>query len=301
MNIRRLEILLLLVCLGNSRLTCADELSSIVQDGAKLQLKVDGCKFTEGPAADEAGNVYFTDQPNDRIIRVGVDGTVSDFLKPAGRSNGMFFSPEGKLIACADDKNEMWEIDTATGMHKVLFSAHGGSNLNGPNDVWVHPSGVMFFTDPFYKRPWWEHNDAPQKVQALYRVDKERREIARQTETFKQPNGIVGDAERALLFVADIGDQKTYSYPILADGTLGKRSLFCEEGSDGMTLDDAGNLYLTGKLGVTVFAADGKRLGVIAVPKGWTANVCFGGKDHRTLFITASDSLFTLEMKTRGL
>jgi gluconolactonase len=301
MKIYRTLICLSFAAICTPPIAFADDLSSIVQDGAKLQLKVDGCKFTEGPAADEAGNVYFTDQPNDRIIRVDVEGTVADFLKPAGRSNGMFFAPDGKLIACADEKHEMWEIDTATGTHKTLFSAYENSQLNGPNDVWVHPSGVMFFTDPFYKRPWWKQNDAPQKVQALYRVDEDRREIVRQEEPFKQPNGIVGDAKRGLLFVADIGDQKTYSYPVLEDGTLGKRTLFCEEGSDGMTLDDTGNLYLTGKQGVTVFAADGKRLGVIAVPEGWTANVCFGGKEHRTLFITASDSLYTIEMKTRGL
>lgn len=279
----------------------ANDLASIVAEGAQLQLKVSDCKFTEGPAADREGNVYFTDQPNDRIIRVSVGGEVADFMKPAGRSNGMFFSPDGKLIACADDKNEMWEIDTKTGSHTTIFSTHEGSKLNGPNDVWVHPSGVMFFTDPFYKRPWWKHNDAPQNIQALYRVSEDRQVIERQEEGFKQPNGIVGDAKRALLFVADIGDQKTYSYPILPDATLGKRKLFCEEGSDGMTLDDAGNLYLTGRAGVTVFAADGERLGVIAVPEAWTANVCFGGKEHRTLFITASDSLYTLEMKTRGL
>lgn len=279
----------------------ADDLSKIVKPGATLKLVFSDGKFTEGPAADRDGNVYFTDQPNDRIVKIGIDGKVSDFMKPAGRSNGMFFAPDGKLIACADEKNEMWSIDVADGSHEVLFDKYDGERLNGPNDVWVHPSGVMFFTDPFYKRPWWSHNDRPQDVMAIYRVNEDRSQIVRQDEPFKQPNGIVGDAKRSLLFVADIGDGKTYSYPIDESGNLGKRKLFCEEGSDGMTLDDAGNLYLTGKAGVTVFSADGERVGVIAVPKGWTANVCFGGKDHRTLFITASDSVYTIEMQTRGI
>jgi len=278
----------------------AADVSSVVADGAKLQLVVDDCKFTEGPAADKAGNVYFTDQPNDRIIRIGIDGTVADFMKPAGRSNGMFFAPDGKLIACADEQNQMWSIDVTDGSKTLLFDKYDDQRLNGPNDVWVHPSGILFFTDPFYKRPWWNHDKQPQDVQALYRVSKDGSTITGQSESFKQPNGIVGDAKRGVLFVADIGDKKTYVYPIESDGTLGKRTLFCEEGSDGMTLDDAGNLYLTGK-GVSVYQADGTKLGVIEVPENWTANVCFGGKNHKTLFITASDSVYTLEMVTRGI
>ncbi len=279
----------------------AADLSAVIADGATLQLVVADCKFTEGPAADADGNVYFTDQPNNRIVRVGVDGGIADFLKPSGRSNGMFFAPGGKLIACADEQNQMWEIDVTDGSHKVLFGMYSDVRLNGPNDVWVHPSGVMYFTDPFYKRQWWEHSAAPQEVQALYRVAKDGATIEREREPFKQPNGIVGDAKRGLLFVADIGDKKTYSYPIEADGTLGMRTLFCNEGSDGMTLDNAGNLYLTGKLGVSVFQADGTKMGVIEVAKNWTANVCFGGADHQTLFITASDSVYSIAMKTRGI
>jgi len=278
----------------------AQDMSAVVADGAKLELVADGCKFTEGPAADSAGNVYFTDQPNDRIVRIATDGVVADFMKPAGRSNGMFFANDGKLIACADDKNEMWSIDIQDKTHTILFDDHDGKMLNGPNDVWVHPSGVMFFTDPFYKRPWWTHDQSPQDVQALYRVAGDGA-ITRQTEPFEQPNGIVGDAKRGLLYVADIGDKKTYQYPILGDGTLGQRMLFCEEGSDGMTLDDAGNLYLTGKQGVTVYTGEAEKIGVIEVPENWTANVCFGGTDHKTLFVTASDSVYSIAMKTRGI
>mgnify|MGYP000446850213 FL=1 len=102
-----------------------------------------------------------------------------------------------------------------------------------------------------------------------------------------------------LLFVADIGAHKTYQYEIGKDGALGNRRLFCEMGSDGMTRDSAGNLYLTGK-GVTVFDKDGKKLGDIPVNESWTANVCFGGPAMKTLFITAMDSLYTLEMSVPG-
>ncbi len=277
------------------------EMPPVVAQEATLQLVVDDCKFTEGPASDAEGNVYFTDQPNDRIVRIGIDGSVGDFLQPVGRANGMFFAPDGKLIACADAENEMWEIDVTTGKHTVLFGTYKDNRLNGPNDVWVHRTGTMYFTDPFYKRPWWQHDRQPQSTQSLYAADRDGSNVRLIDERFKKPNGIVGDANRGKLFVADIGDSKTYVYTIADDGTVSDRQLFCEEGSDGMTLDRDGNLYLTGRAGVSVYAPDGKQLGVIAVPRGWTANVCFGGTNHQQLFITAGDSVFTISMKTRGL
>jgi len=266
----------------------------------KVTLVAEGFQFTEGPAVDAQGNVYFTDQPNDRIMKVDTDGAVSEFLKPAGRSNGMFFAPDGKLISCADEKNEMWEI-AADKTHKVLFSTFEEKKLNGPNDVWIDSNSTMYFTDPYYQRKWWEHKTRPQTKQSVYRVDRDGSNVTLVDDTLVQPNGIVGDSMRRLLFVADIGDSKTYQYTISNDGTLVDRKLFCKSGSDGMTIDAVGHLYLTGKKGVTVFDKEGKEVQVIAVPKNWTANVCIGGKDHKTLFITSSDSLYSVRVKHAGL
>ncbi len=273
---------------------------SVTAEGATPKRIVEDCKFTEGPAADAEGNVYFTDQPNDRIIKVDVEGKVSVFMQPAGRSNGMFFAPDGKLIACADEQNQMWEIE-ADGTHRVLFEGFQGKKLNGPNDVWIHPQGWMVFTDPYYQRPWWEHQQMPQDGAHIYIVERDGAMIRRVDSRFKQPNGIVGDAERGLLFVADIGDSKTYVFKMDRSGNLTDRKLFCHEGSDGMTLDREGNLYLTGKAGVTVYDREGQKREVISIPQGWTANVCFGGKDRKTLFVTASDSLYTVAMRVAGL
>jgi len=274
--------------------------ASVLAPGAELVLVVDGCQFTEGPACDQQGNVFFTDQPNDRIVRIGIDGSVADFMKPAGRSNGMFFAPDGKLIACADGNTEMWEIDIASAKHRILFGQFENRRFNGPNDVWVHPSGKLYFTDPFYKRPWWQHADQPQPGRAVYSADRDGSHVRMVDDRFKTPNGIVGDAGRGLLFVADIGDSKTYVYRITPEGDLVDRQLFCEAGSDGMTIDRDGNLYLTGKLGVTVYDRSGKKSEVIAVPRGWTANVCFGGKDKSSLFMTAGDAVFKIETTTQG-
>ena len=266
----------------------------------KVTLVADGYQFTEGPAVDAQGVVFFTDQPNDRILKVDLEGKVTEYMKPAGRSNGMFFAPDGKLIACADEKNEMWEI-AADKSHRVLFSKFEERKLNGPNDVWIDSNSTMYFTDPYYQRKWWEHKTRPQNKQSVYRVDRDGANVTLVDDSLVQPNGIVGDWERRLLFVADIGDSKTYQYTIANDGTLVDRKLFCSSGSDGMTIDDQGNLYLTGKKGVTVFNKNGKEIQIISVPENWTANVCIGGKDRRTLFITASDSLYTVRIKNRGL
>ncbi len=269
--------------------------------GAELKLVAEGYKFTEGPAVDSKGDIYFTDQPNDRILKwAAATNKVETFMQPAGRSNGLYFDRDGKLIACADEKGQLWRIDTETKKVAVLLDNFDKKLFNGPNDVWVDPAGGMYFTDPFYKRDYWQGRDKPdQEKQRVFYLPKGAKAPVIAEDTLVQPNGIIGSPDGKLLFVADLGDKKTYQYEIAKDGTLTKRKLFCEMGSDGMTRDSAGNLYLTGK-GVIVFDKDGKKLGEIPVAKPWTANICFGGPDLKTLFITASDSVFTLEMAVAG-
>lgn len=267
---------------------------------ATVQLVSDQFKFTEGPTVDREGNVYFTDQPNNRIVLWKTDGTMTDFLKPSGRSNGMYFSPDGKLIACADEANQMWEIGS-DGKHRVLFEGFEGKRLNGPNDVWIDPQGTLYFTDPYYQRPWWTHKQSEIKKQSVYKVDRDGSNLTCVDDALVQPNGIIGDASRRILYVADIGDKKTYKYNIGSDGSLLDRQVFCQRGSDGMTLDREGNLYLTGSDGVYVYNPSGEWIQTIKIPENWTANVCLGGEDRRTLFITAMDSIYTVRVKYPGI
>jgi gluconolactonase len=266
--------------------------------GAAVEKLAEGFAFTEGPTADAAGNVFFTDQPNDRILKWSVDGTLSTFLQPAGRSNGMYFDGAGRLIACADEKNELWSI-APDGKATVVWKDHKGKKLNGPNDVWVHPSGSLYFTDPFYKRPWWTHDAPPQGGQHVYWLSRDRKKIRRVADDLEQPNGIIGSPDGKTLYVADIKARKTYAYDIGNSGRLSRKRLHAALGSDGMTLDERGNLYLTGK-GVHVFDPAGREIQVFDVPEDWTANVSFGGADHRTLFITASKGLYAVRLKVRG-
>jgi len=266
--------------------------------GAQVEKLATGFAFTEGPTADADGNVFFTDQPNDRILKWSVDGKLTTFLQPAGRSNGMYFDRAGNLIACADEKNELWSI-AKDGKAAVIWKEYEKKKLNGPNDVWIHPSGSLYFTDPFYKRPWWTHDAPPQGGQHVYRLSADRKKIKRVTTDLEQPNGIIGSPDGKTLYVADIKAGKTYAYDIQKNGTLAGKRLQAALGSDGMTLDEEGNLYLTGK-GVHVFDKAGKEVQVFDVPEDWTANVSFGGADHRTLFITASKGLYAVRLRVKG-
>ncbi|AIE84176.1 SMP-30/gluconolactonase/LRE family protein [Fimbriimonas ginsengisoli] len=275
-------------------------MSGIIEPGATLQQLGTGYSFTEGPAVDKHGNVYFTDQPNDRIMRWDVDGTITEWKKPAGRSNGMTFDHKGNLISCADGGNELWSI-APDGKVTVLVKDFGGKLLNGPNDVWVRPDNGMYFTDPLYVRDYWTRDPAMQQTgRNVYFLSADHKVLRPVDVDMKQPNGLVGTKDGKTLYVSDIDGGKTYRYHIEPDGSLSQKHLFCELGSDGMTLDNEGNLYLTGH-GVTVFDKTGKQIEHIDIKEGWTANITFAGKDRHLLFITASKSVYGLRMRVHGI
>ena len=271
---------------------------SVIAPGAKLEKLAGDLEFAEGPTSDANGNVFFTDQPNDRILEWSADGKLSTFLQPAGRANGMYFDAKGNLIACADEKNELWTITPGKKV-TVLIKDYQGKYLNGPNDVWVAPDGGMYITDPFYKRTWWNHDTMAQDGEQVYYLSPDGKKLARVTNDLKKPNGITGTPDGKKLFVADIGADRTYAYDIQSDGSLTNKTLFCPKGSDGMTIDEKGNIYITGR-GVTVFDKTGKQIEHIDVPEPWSANVSFGGKDHQTLFITACKSLYSIHLIVKG-
>jgi gluconolactonase len=272
----------------------------IIAPDATVQKIQSGFAFTEGPATDRAGNVYFSDQPNDRIVKWSEDGTVSDWMKPCGRSNGMCFDKQGNLLTCADDHNQLWSIapdKTVT----VLVKDLGGKLLNGPNDLWIRPDGGVYLTDPLYARDYWKRDPAVQQPgENVLFLSPDHKVLTQVALDLKKPNGIIGTPDGKILYVADIGAGKTYRYSIEKDGSLSGKMLFCEMGSDGMTIDNRGNVYLTGH-GVTVFDSTGKQIEHIDIHENWTGNITFGGKDRTTLFMTASTSIYSLKMLVHGV
>jgi len=288
---------------ANAATTEESEPNSIIAEGAQVKLVSSDYQFTEGPAVDKDGNIYFTDQPNNKILKWSAeDGKITVFLDKAGRANGMFFDEEGNLYACADEKNELWKIDK-DGNVTVLVKDFEGKLLNGPNDLWMSPSGAIYFTDPFFYRNYWTRSRSTEQAggEQVYYLSPDRKTLKQLTTDFRRPNGIIGTPDGKTLYVADYGARQTFSYKINEDGSISDKKLFCSSGSDGMTIDNQGNIYLTGNGGVTVYNSKGERIQQIRVGRGSTTNVTFGGKDRKTLFITGGTSVYTLEMNVKGV
>ncbi|WP_157363677.1 SMP-30/gluconolactonase/LRE family protein [Alkaliflexus imshenetskii] len=279
---------------------CTEADNSIIANGATPVLVSDAFKFTEGPASDAYGNVYFTDQPNNRIHKWSLDGTISLFMEESGRANGLYFDNEGNLLACADENNQLWSIDVASRNVDVLIDNFDNLKLNGPNDLWVDARGGIYFTDPYYKREYWQNPEQEIYYERVYYLLPDGSDVIIVDDELVKPNGIIGTPDGKVLYVADIGDDKTYSYTIHSDGTLSNRTLFCSKGSDGMTIDNRGNVYLTGD-GVMVFNPSGEMIEHIKIDQPWTANVTFGGASQNILFITAMNSIYTLQMNVKGV
>ncbi len=270
--------------------TAAEELTA---PGAKVEQLADGFSFTEGPARDVQGNIYFTDIPNGSIHKWSLDGNLSTFRENSGGANGLFFDRSGNLLACEGGNRRVTSI-APDGQVTVLADSYGGKKLNSPNDLWIDPKGGVYFSDPRYG----SQDGLDQDGFHVYYLPPDRKQLLRVTDNLVKPNGVIGTADGKLLYVADAGDGKTYVYHIQKDGKLVDRKLIAPVGSDGMTLDEQGNLYLT-RNAIHVYSPDGKKLAEIDVPEA-PSNVCFGGADRRTLFITARKGLYSIRMKVAG-
>ena len=268
--------------------------SSIVAGGAKMKKLAGGFKFTEGPAADVEGNIFFSDIPNNRINKWSLEGVLSTFREDSGGANGLFFDKAGNLIACEGGRRQLVAI-TPDGKIIVLADSYGGKRLNSPNDLWITPAGGIYFTDPRYG----SRDDMQQGGEHVYYLSADRKKLIRVIDDMVRPNGLIGTADGKLLYVSDRGAKKTYVYKVNPDGTLLDKKFFAAEGSDGMTIDNRGNIYLTTEV-VSVYDSAGNRIEAIEVPET-PANVCFGGSDKQTLFITARTSLYSLQMQVKGL
>ena len=268
-----------------------------VQDSLKLISAQ--FEFTEGASVDKEGNVFFTDQPNDKIWKYDINGKLSLFMDKSGRANGTYFDKKGNLIVCADENNQIWSIDKNKKV-KVLFSDYEGKKVNGPNDIWLDVKGGIYFTDPYYQRDYWTRKTSEMDGEKVYYLPKNKKNAMLVADGLVRPNGIVGTPDGKFLYVADRVADVTYKYQINSNGTLSNRQLILKQGSDGMTLDSNGNIYITGK-GVDIYKPNGEKIGHINVPENWCGNICFGGKNKDVLFITASKSLYTIKTNAKGV
>ena len=260
--------------------------------------------FTEGPATDPSGNVYFSDIPNATIHRVTSEGNFEVFTDDSKYTNGMICTADGRLLGCQMD-GAVVQYDLKTGeVAKVLADSYQGKRFNAPNDLIIDSTGGIYFTDPLYRAP----EPLPQGVQAVYYIA-ENGTVSRVTDGISAPNGIALSPDESKLYVIPSMQAKMLVYEVIEPGKLGDQDVFTilrqphgksATGGDGMVVDVEGNLYVTTELGIQIFSPMGAAIGLVEVPEQ-PANVTFSGVDRKTLFITARTGVYTAPMSIAGL
>jgi len=286
-NMAALSLLILSFITG-----CSPSIDGVIPIDAKIEKLATGFKFTEGPVSDGVGNIYFTDIPNNRVHKWSPGAGASIFLENTNRANGLAFDAGGNLVMCSGGGRKLVSVD-AKKNSTVLVSQYKGKKLNSPNDLWIDSKGGIYFTDPRY----WKRDDMEMREHVYY-LSPDRKKLTRVIDDHTRPNGIIGTPDGRKLYVADRGSKKTWVYDIGKDGLLSNKKLFAHVGSDGMTMDTEGNVYMTAE-NVVVYSRSGKMIEVIVVPETPT-NVCFGSKGEKKLYITARKSLYAIKTHFGG-
>ncbi|HEV2714966.1 MAG TPA: SMP-30/gluconolactonase/LRE family protein [Terriglobales bacterium] len=268
---------------------------------AKLETVATGFGFTEGPMWDPAGFLYVSDETINKIFRVYPNGKKEEVIA-LGDPDGNTFDRRHRLVDCASVLRAIIEV-TPEGKYKVLADRYDGKRFNSPNDVIVGPDGALYFTDPTLDLVAGEKQEIP--FQGVYRLD-ESGNVRLLTRDLTQPNGLAFSPDGKKFYVDDSEQRNIRVYDVASDGTLANWRIFGEEPGgkndgvpDGIKVDKNGNLFITGPKGIWVWDAKGNHLGTIVMPEQ-PANLTWGGKDNRTLYITATTSVYRLETKTSG-
>jgi gluconolactonase len=278
----------------------AGDIPGIGKTGKPVKLHTN-FKFTEGPAADAKGNVYFTDIPDEKIYKIDLDGKLSVFVEKSNHANGLMFNSKGELVACEMD-GQLVAYDIATKKKRTVIDKHDGNRFNAPNDLVIDRADGVYFTDPSFRAP----KPMPQNKLGVYYFNGST--VTRLIDNLPNPNGVILSTDEKTLYVIPSGQAEMMAYPIESPGKLGKGKVFCTlkqpegkkgGGGDGLTIDTKGNLYITSALGLQVFDPAGKLLGIIELPEQ-PANVTFGGADFKTLYVTARTSLYEVRTDMTG-
>ena len=280
---------------------------AVVGESVTFEKLATGFLFTEGPLWHPRDHhLLFSDMPGNHLRKWRAQEGVTTFRKPSNQSNGLAWDGLGRLVACEHATSRLTRTET-DGRQTVLASHYKGKELNSPNDVIVHSSGIIYFTDPtfgraeFYGRP----RECELSFRGVYRVMPDGSDLTLLADDFAQPNGLCFSADETQLYVNDTEKQHIRRFDLLSDGSLANGREWAKttgdgDGApDGMKIDAQSNLYSSGPAGIHVFAPDASCLGVIQVPE-YTANFAWGDTDYRSLYITASTSLYRIRTLVPG-
>ena len=282
--------------------------------------------FTEGPAVDADGTVYFSDIIGNRVLKHSRDGQVSVFREPSGRTNGQTFDQQGRLWHCEGSEfgpgggRRVTRTDLATGEYTVVTERFDGARYNSPNDIVVDGQGRVYFTDPCYG----DRSIMEMEKEGVYRIDTDGR-VTRILEqpAIERPNGLAVTQDSKTLYLVDScpvkgGNRKIWKFDLDPSGQPSNQRVAFDfapgRGGDGMRIDQEGNLYVAAGVitprsanetsevppGIYVISPEGKLKGRIPIMEDVITNLAFGGPDGRTLYVTAGKTLFTTRVKIPG-
>jgi gluconolactonase len=261
-----------------------------------------GFTFTEGPAADADGNVLFTDIPNEKVHKIDAAGKLSTFREKSNNANGLMVNAKGEVLAC-EMAGQVVAYSADGKDRRVIADKYDGNRFNAPNDLVLDKAGGVYFTDPGFRAPM----PLPQGKTCVYYADAAGK-VTRLIDDLPNPNGVRLSPDEKTLYVFPTGQKGMMAYPVEGPGKVGKGKVFCEleqakaggnAGGDGAAVDEKGKVYVAAGTGVQVFDPAGKMLGTIKFPEQ-PSNVTFGGKDRKTLFVTARTSVYTCPMEVAG-
>ncbi len=270
------------------------EAESVLKPGAEIRTLSQEFAFTEGPVSDISGTVYFSDIPNQKIHIWTLDGQLKTFREQSGGANGLYFDAKGAMIACEGTARRLTRHPMKGDDVEVLVDQFEGKKLNSPNDLWIDPQGGIYFTDPRYG-----NREGMELGEHVYYIKPGGKDVIRVVDDMIRPNGLIGTPDGKLLYITDNGGRKTWVYKIGPDGRLTEKKLFCEKGSDGMTIDSKGNVYLTSGA-LLVYNPKGELIEEIKFPEA-PANVCFGGPKEAVIFVTARKGLYAVDAAVHGV
>lgn len=273
---------------------------------AQMTQVASGFGFTEGPVWDPAGFLYVSDEEQNKIFRLHVDGGKSDGRKEEiislGDPDGNTYDRQHRLIDCASVLRAIIHV-TPDGHYTVLADKYDGKRFNSPNDVIAGPDGALYFTDPTLDLVKGEKQEIP--FQGVYRLDA-KGGVRLLSKDLTQPNGLAFSPDGRRFYVDDSEERNIRVYDVAADGKLLNGRIFGDEEGDphdgvpdGIKVDERGDLFVTGPEGIWIWDAQGHHLGTIVVPEQ-PANLAWGDKDYRTLYITATNSVYRLRTRVRG-
>jgi len=265
---------------------------TVTKPDAQTTIISEGFNFAEGPAANNMGEIFFSDLQAGKIYKLDNKGQPSIFFQDSGGANGLYFDASGSLIACQGDLGRVVSISEQMDI-TVLADSYQGKRFNKPNDLWIDPEGGIYFSDPAYGTM------LTQDGEHVYYINADRTGITRVINDMVRPNGLIGVPDGRSLYVADHGAGKVYVYDIIEPGILSNKRLFVDKACDGMTLDRFGNVYITNESSVLVYNSTGELIEQIPAA-GQVTNVCFGGLGASTLYITSTHTLFSIEMQVSG-